>query len=68
MGTGGNNVPVIVSLKRKFTEKECLKIMGFPDDYIIRKNNMQSYKQIGNSVVVPIVYMLAREMFDLLGR
>ena len=59
MGTGGNNVPVIVNYKRKFTEKECLKLMGFPDDYQIKENNFQSYKQIGNSVVVPILSELA---------
>lgn len=59
MGTGGNNIPVIVDLKRKLTEKECLKIMGFPDNYKIKENNMQSYKQIGNSVVVPIIYEIA---------
>lgn len=66
MGTGGNNVPVIVALNRKFTERECLKIMGFPDDYVIKSNNMQSYKQIGNSVVVPIIYILAKEIIRLL--
>ena len=27
MGTGGNNVPVVVSQKRRLTETECLKIM-----------------------------------------
>lgn len=62
MGTGGNNVPVIVSQNRKLTEKECLLLMGYPDWYKIKKNNMQSYKQIGNSVVVPIVEMLAKEL------
>ena len=55
MGTGGNNVPVIVDYKRKFTEKECLKLMGFPDNFNLRPNYNQSYKQIGNSVVVSII-------------
>lgn len=59
MGTGGNNVPVIVNYKRKLTEKECLKLMGFPDDYYIKENNFHSYKQIGNSVVVPILTEIA---------
>ena len=66
MGTGGNNIPVIVDLKRKLTEKECLKIMGFPDDYKIKAKNMQSYKQIGNSVVVPIIYEIAKEIGEYL--
>jgi DNA (cytosine-5)-methyltransferase 1 len=62
MGTGGNNVPVIVNLQRKLTTDECLKIQGFPDDYKIKFNSSQSYKQIGNSVSVPVVTTLAKEI------
>jgi DNA (cytosine-5)-methyltransferase 1 len=62
MGTGGNNVPVIVSLQRKLTTDECLKIQGYPDGYKIKFNNSQSYKQIGNSVSVPVVTALAKEI------
>lgn len=67
MGTGGNNVPIYVKQMRKLTEKECLKIMGFPDWYKIEKNSMHSYKQIGNSVVVTIVSQLAKEMVRVLS-
>ena len=66
MGTGGNNVPVYVKQMRKLTEKECLEIMGFPDWYRIEKNCMHSYKQIGNSVVVSVVSLLAKEMVRVL--
>lgn len=66
MGTGGNNIPVVVKYGRKLTEKECLKIMGFPEKYKIRKNNMQSYKQIGNSVVIPIINEIGRLFVDYL--
>jgi DNA (cytosine-5-)-methyltransferase len=62
MGTGGNNIPVVVELKRKLTEKECLKIMGYPDEYKIKPNNMHSYKQIGNSVVVPLITEIAKKI------
>lgn len=67
MGTGGNNIPVYVKQMRKLTEKECLKIMGFPDWYKIKKNSMHSYKQIGNSVVVSVVSILAKEMVRVLS-
>lgn len=67
MGTGGNNVPVYVKGKRKFTEKECLLLMGFPEWYRIEKNTMHSYKQIGNSVVVTIISELAKEMVRVLS-
>ena len=65
MGTGGNNVPVIVSQSRKYTVKECLQLMGFPDWYRIEENKMQSYKQIGNSVVVPVVNLFIEEIARL---
>lgn len=62
MGTGGNNVPVLVSQWRKLTTKECLLIQGFPDNFKIEPNKAQSYKQIGNSVSVPVVKSLANEI------
>ena len=62
MGTGGNNVPVLVNLKRKLTTEECLKIQGFPNWYKIKANNSQSYKQIGNSVSVPVISAIAKEI------
>ncbi len=66
MGTGGNNVPIIVNTMRKLTEQECLRIMGFPKWYQIRKNYSQSYKQIGNSVIVPILTAIAERLTHFL--
>lgn len=65
MGTGGNNVPVVVELNRKLTEKECLKLMGYPDNYKIGKGS-QAYKQIGNSVVVPILSAIAEKLVRII--
>jgi len=62
MGTGGNNVPVVVDLDRKLTVRECLRLMGFPDSFRIRDNNHQSYKQIGNSVPVPVIEKIGKEV------
>jgi DNA (cytosine-5)-methyltransferase 1 len=64
MGTGGNNVPVLVNYQRKLTTNECLKIQGYPDNYKIKLNNSQSYKQIGNSVSVPVIKYLGKAMKD----
>lgn len=66
MGTGGNNVPVVISQMRKLTERECLRIMGYPESYKIKKG-FQTYKQIGNSVVVPIICKLASELVELIN-
>lgn len=66
MGTGGNNVPVIEKWNRKLTEKECLMLMGFPNEFKIKENYSQSYKQIGNSVVVPIIEDIASNLINSL--
>ena len=67
MGTGGNNVPIFVHQMRKLSTKECLRIQGFPDSYIIEANKAQSYKQIGNSVSVPVIKLLAKEIVSKLS-
>jgi DNA (cytosine-5)-methyltransferase 1 len=66
MGTGGSNVAVVVEQKRKLTEQECLRLMGFPENYHIEKG-YQAYKQIGNSIVVPVVNKLAQELVNVLN-
>lgn len=67
MGTGGNNVPVIYNLGRKLTEKECLRIMGFPEDYKVKANYSQTYKQIGNSVVVKLIEQISGNLIKFLN-
>lgn len=47
---------------RKLTIKECYRLMGFPDDFIIHSNLGESYKQVGNSVCVPMLYELAMQI------
>lgn len=66
MGTGGNNIPVVVNQMRKLTENECLQIMGYPKSYKIGRGS-SAYKQIGNSVVVPLIESLAKNLVSLLN-
>lgn len=68
MGTGGNNIPVVVNYGRKLTERECLMLMGFPKDYKITPKVHQSYKQIGNSVVVPVIQLLGANIVKTLNQ
>ena len=45
---------------RLLTPKECAKLQGFPESYCWPKENeKQVYKQIGNSVCVPVVKRIA---------
>jgi DNA (cytosine-5)-methyltransferase 1 len=44
---------------RKLTINECFRIMGFPNDFIRPSAIGEQYKQIGNSVCVPMVAAVA---------
>ena len=66
MGTGGHNVPIVKDNKgiRKLTPRECASIQGFPKNFKIPKNlsNSALYKQFGNSVSIPVVEAVARQI------
>lgn len=59
--TAGRFFIYIPKLKavRKLTLKECYKIMGFPTNYKIHEATGPAYKQVGNSVCVPVIEALA---------
>lgn len=66
MGTGGHNVPLILSSDgkiRKLTPQECFWVQGFPRSFKLPKQaNGRLYKQAGNSVVVPVINRIAVEI------
>jgi len=45
---------------RRLTPRECCRLMGFPDSYIIPVSDTQAYRQFGNSVVMPVIREVAR--------
>ena len=47
---------------RRLTPRECARLMGFPDTFKIPVSDNQAYKQFGNSVVVPMMAAIAREL------
>jgi DNA (cytosine-5)-methyltransferase 1 len=63
MGQGGHNVPFILDRKglRKLTEYECLALQGFPSRYRFPSTvpRAKRYQQVGNSVVPPLINILA---------
>ncbi|MFW6316035.1 MAG: DNA cytosine methyltransferase [Cyanobacteriota bacterium] len=44
---------------RLLTERECKAIMGFPDEFIIPVSRTQMYRQLGNSVAIPVIRAIA---------
>jgi len=50
---------------RKLTPRECSRLMGYPDNFIIdRVSDVQAYRQCGNSVVVPLVTAVAKQLIN----
>ena len=47
---------------RRLTPRECARLMGLPDDFVIPVSDTQAYKQFGNSVVMPVMREVARVM------
>lgn len=51
---------------RRLTPKECARLQGFPNDFIIPVSDMQAYKQFGNSVTVPLIQAVAKQVVKVL--
>lgn len=47
---------------RKLTPKECLRLMGFRDDFEQVVSDTQMYRQAGNSIVVDVLIALLKQM------
>lgn len=47
---------------RKLTPKECLRLMGFRDDFTQMVSDTQMYRQAGNSIVVDVLIALLKQM------
>lgn len=59
---------ILINDERRPTERELLRIQGFPDDYKIVVPYGKIKKQTGNSVAVPVIKAVAREMIAALKK
>ena len=51
---------------RMLTPRECARLQGFTDDFIIPVSNARAYKQFGNSVCIPVIEAVAKAMIRYL--
>ena len=49
---------------RRLAPRECLRLMGYTDDFIQAVSDTQMYRQAGNSVVVDVMMGLIRETIN----
>ena len=70
MGSGGHNVPLLRDAVgiRKLTPRETLNFQGFPRSFKTPTSMSSShlYHQAGNSVTVPLIRRLAKEIVKVL--
>lgn len=59
---GGTEAYYIDGRVRKLTPTECKRIMGFPEDFIFPVPEARAYEQLGNSVAVPVLKAIARQI------
>lgn len=73
MGGGGHNVPLVMDDRglRRLTPEECLRLQGFDDKTFSFPDDISmgnKYKQVGNSVSVPVVQAIAENIRNILDK
>lgn len=53
---------------RRLTPRECARIQGFPDNFVIPVSDNQAYKQFGNSVATPLIQAVAKNIIKELTK
>lgn len=53
---------------RRLTPRECARLQGFPDSFVIPVSDTQAYRQFGNSVAVPLMSEVAKALVAELRR
>lgn len=65
---GGSYNYLVVNGIRRLTDREMLRLQGFPEDFKINIPYSQLRKVVGNSVSVPVIEAIAGEMIKALDR
>jgi DNA (cytosine-5)-methyltransferase 1 len=55
-------IPQRDSIPRRLTPRECARLQGYPDSFIIPVSDNQAYRQFGNSVVVPLIQAVGQKI------
>lgn len=57
-----NEIDIEYGRFRKFTPRECLRLMGFDDSFKIVVSDTETYKQAGNSIIVNVLIAILKEI------
>ncbi len=64
---GGSYNYLVVNGVRRLTSREMLRLQGFPDSFKINLPYSQARKVAGNSVSVPVIKAIAKEMLSAMS-
>lgn len=53
-----------LGVARCLTPRECLRLMGFSDSFNLVVNDQQLYRQSGNSIAVPVIKAVVKQIID----
>jgi DNA (cytosine-5)-methyltransferase 1 len=53
---------------RRLTPRECARLQGFPDSFLIPVSDNQAYKQFGNSVVTPLIEAVGKNIIKEISK
>jgi DNA (cytosine-5)-methyltransferase 1 len=59
-------IPQCGKIPRRLTPRECARLQGYPDNFLIPVSDMQAYKQFGNSVTVPLINAVGKSIVKTL--
>ncbi len=62
-----NRVPKLWDIGRKLSVLEAKRLQGFPEDFSFPVSDAQAYKQLGNSVSVPVIKEIITAMIKFLS-
>lgn len=62
-GTGLYNVNGVI---RKLVPRECARMQGFPEDFIIHEKIWVARRQFGNSVAIPVVQAIIKNIINII--
>jgi DNA (cytosine-5)-methyltransferase 1 len=51
---------------RELSSKDYARLQGFPESFVMAKNEATAKKQFGNAVSIPVVYYLAQEVINMI--
>lgn len=61
---GADNYVTTDGRLRKLTPRECLRLMGFSDNFKIVVSDTSMYQQSGNSIVVDVLIAIMNSVID----